>query len=240
MSTLGPYTPNTIVVGDCLQIMADMPDGCVDLVITDAPYGIEYETKRGAGTGKRICATFIEGDTVEDVLPAVAEICRVLKDSGALYWFTRLDMYCLWYQEISKYLTLKTPLIWDKKNDTMGDLQGDYGCRTEPIIFAVRGRHLLRGYRSHNLISFTRPPNSGMYRLHPHQKPVELMEFLIKKSSDEGDIVFDPFIGSGTTAVAAAKTGRLFFGCDVVKEYVELARHRVATEGAGQQLAMQL
>lgn len=222
---------NTIVCRDALEVMAEIPNQYVDLVMTDPPYGIGYKTNRGThNRGDRRCATEIKGDSVAEVLPSVEAIARVLKDTGALYWFTRFDVYPVWREKIAKYLTVKTPLVWDKGNWSMGDLKGDYGNRTELIIYAVKGRHILRGRRDHNLLSYIRPTDCGRYRLHPHQKPTELIEFLIMKSSDVGDLVFDPFMGSGTTVIAADRLDRKFLGCDIEEAYVEMTRQRLAAD----------
>ena len=230
MGKLGPHSENNVIHGNCLDIMQEMPDGCIDLVCTDPPYGIGYKTNRGPRSGHRRCARGIEGDSIAEVLPAVEAIARILKEGSALYWFTRFDVYPVWHEEISKYLNVKTPLVWDKRNHTMGDLKGDYGNRVELIIYAVRGRHILRGGRDHNLLSYTRPADCGLYRLHPHQKPVELIEFLIAKSSDEGNLVLDPFVGSGTTVIAADRLNRKFLGVDIDYNYVELAINRLRAD----------
>ncbi len=213
---------NIVTCGEALEVLKRLPDECIDLIATDPPYGISYKTSHRSPDST--CAREIRGDTIEEVLPTVKEVARVLKPLGALYWFTRFDVYPVWREEIARYLNVKTPLVWDKGNWSMGDLEGDYGNRTELVIYATKGRHILRGRRDHNLLAFMRP---GSNRLHPHQKPIDLMEFLISKSSDEGDLVLDPFVGSGTTVLAADRGNRRFVGVDVDESYVDMTLRRL-------------
>ncbi|KKK96175.1 hypothetical protein LCGC14_2665380 [marine sediment metagenome] len=214
---------NVVTCGEALDVLERLPDECIDLIATDPPYGISYKTSHRSPDST--CAREIRGDTIEEVLPTVKEVARVLKPLGALYWFTRFDVYPVWREEIARYLDVKTPLVWDKGNWSMGDLEGDYGNRTELVIYATKGRHILRGRRDHNLLAFMRP---GSNRLHPHQKSQRLLEFLISKSSDIGDLVFDPFCGSGTTLIAAVKLYRKYLGVDVAPEYTEMSQRRIA------------
>ena len=221
---------DTIVAGDCLDVMADMPDGCVDLIATDPPYGISYSSCGGPRVskerkGKIKEETKIIGDDFIN-LDWFSEIYRVLRWQAALYCFCSFNSYPKFRNVLKqKGFELKTPLVWDKGNCGMGDLRGDYGNQVEIIIYATKGRHILYGGRDRNIIRIQRPADA--YRLHPTQKPVELLSFLLTKSSQQGELIFDPFIGSGTTAVAALKLGRHFYGCDISPEYVELANERI-------------
>ena len=124
---------------------------------------------------------------------------------------------------------LKNILVWDIGNWSAGDLKGAYGKRTEFIIYAVKGRHILNPIgdtkRHNNILEFSRVV--GKKQVHQNQKPVDLLEFLIKKSSDDGDWVFDPFMGSGSTGVAASNIDRNFYGIELDEKYFDIAKDRI-------------
>ena len=119
--------------------------------------------------------------------------------------------------------TIKNILIWEKNNTSMGDLKGDYAPKYEMILFATKGRRLLNGGRDPNIVKFARTGN----KLHPTQKPVELISYLVNKSSKENDIVYDPFMGSGTTAEAAYDSNRNYIGSEIDEIYYEISLTRV-------------
>lgn len=111
----------------------------------------------------------------------------------------------------------------------MGDLYGAYAGQYENILFAQKGRRLLNeidGIKRHpDVLHFDRVPPNKL--LHSHQKPVDLLEFIIKKSSNEGEIVLVPFCGSGSECVAALSTNRKFISFEIEKEFIEIANERL-------------
>lgn len=230
MSILDNYT-NKIIHGDCLEITKDIPDNSIDLIITDPPYGIEYSSNGGPRVSKHrkdkiASETKIVGD--EFINPLwFKEMFRVLKSGSAVYIFCNWDSY----SEMRSYVNnvgfkLKTPIVWDKGNCGMGDLKGDYGNQTEIIIYAVKGRHKLNGGRDRNIVKCQRPADA--YRLHPTQKPEDLISFLMKKSSFPGDIILDMFLGSGTTVNVCQSIDRKFIGIEKDKKYYDIAIQRIA------------
>ncbi len=131
-------------------------------------------------------------------------------------------------QEFEKYFKFKNILIWVKNNWTAGDLKGAYAKKTEFILFGSKGRHILNGKRNSDVLSFKRVV--GKKQLHQNQKPVDLLEFLIKKSSNEGDTVLDCFMGSGSTGVACVNTNRNFIGIELDNDYFNIAKKRIGDE----------
>ncbi len=105
----------------------------------------------------------------------------------------------------------------------MGDLKMTYAPKHEIIIFVNLGRPLK--YRHPDVLQFNRV--SGSESVHPTQKPVDLLELLIRNSSEEGDMVLDPFMGSGSTMVAAAKLKRRYIGIELTQDYYNIAKNRV-------------
>lgn len=204
-------------LGDCRDILPGLPK--VDAVITDPPYGIEYVS----AWRKRGPTEMLANDDSAPV-DAVADMASLLNEGGAMYLATRFDVAAQWNEAIrSAGLRLKTPIFWDKGNHTSGDLDGDFGARVEVFIFAHKGRHKLRGPRLANLWAVPRDPAGD----HPTPKPVALMERMVACSTDEGGLVVDPFMGSGSTGVACMNLGRRFIGCEVDPRYFEFACRRI-------------
>jgi site-specific DNA-methyltransferase (adenine-specific) len=208
--------------GDCLDIMPTLEDKSVDMILTDPPYGMKYQSARRTATPQ---FDKIENDDTVDWLPVLLKECwRVLKDDSHVY------MFCNDYAisdfrrafELAGFKAKRT-LVWVKNNHTSGDLHGDYGNKTEFIVYAQKGRRLLRGGRDTNVLSF----NRVSHLQHPTQKPVDLCEYLIGKSSNEGDTVLDPFAGSGTTGVACLNTGRKFILIEKDASYCEIIKNRI-------------
>lgn len=193
---------NSFTCGDCFEIMRDMPDECVDLVLTDPPYGIDYQSNRRVARPK--LPKFENDVDVSWVGEWVDQVHRVLRSDRHFYCFTRFDMYPHFYQEISRRFKVKNCLIWRKNNHGSGDLYGAYAPQNEMIIFAAKGRRELNGRRHPDVLDCDNVPSS--YRFHATQKPVHLLRFLVEKSTNPGEIVLDPFAGSGSTGLACIDT----------------------------------
>ena len=208
-----------LIQGDCLEEMKNIPDGSVDMVLTDPPYGIDYKSNfRKHGFNK------IQNDKV--VAPEfLSEAFRVLKDGGAVYMFTRWDVYTNWYTKIEELFKIKNCIVWYKRGGGLGDLKGAYMFNHEFCIFAVKGRHVLNDKRVNDVWEIKKDP-PAQYQ-HPTQKPVELVEKIVKKSSQEGDTVLDMFMGSGTTGVACKHLNRNFIGIELDETYFNIAKERI-------------
>ena len=213
---------------NALDLLSRIDDGGVDLIVTDPPYGVRYHSNYHKGGNPH---DTVAGDDRKVVPRVLREFARVLKPGGAAYIFTRWDVYPDWTPHLPG-LKVKNLLVWVKNNHSAGDLKGDYGRKYELILFAVKGRHLLRGQRPINVLEFPRIDHTKV--LHPVQKPVELVEFLMEKSSDAGDLVFDPFVGTGTTVQAAMNLERRFLACDVDPAMCVTARDRLGVPLVGE------
>lgn len=213
---------NTVHCADCLTFMKGIPDKSVDCIITDPPYGMKYQSARRIATPQ---FKKIENDNNIDWFPEFIKECyRVLKDNSHIY------IFCNDYN-ISKFRDLqeeagfknKRTLVWVKNNHTSGDLLGDYANKTEFINYAQKGRRLLNGGRDTNVLNFNRVSKLE----HPTQKPVDLNEYLIKKSTNENDIILDPFAGSGTTGVACKNINRNYILIEKEPEYIDIINKRL-------------
>ena len=205
--------------GDCLEVLNQIQDESVDLILTDLPYGMNYQPNRREHKHSKI----LDDCNLKWLSKFIQEQNRVLKNNSHLY------IFCSWHnidkfkQEIEKHFKIENILIWRKQNHGLGDLKGSYGCSTEFIFFAQKGRKELNGKRERDVLEFNRVHT----KLHPTMKPVDLLEFLVSKSSKKDDIVLDCFMGSGSTGVACKKTKRKFIGIELDEDYFKIAKERI-------------
>lgn len=214
------FTPNTIYTADAAKLLPSWPTGSVDLLLTDPPYGNDTTY----GTGRRR----IIGDEHPLLgLQVVASCYRLMKRNATAYVFCGAKHIGFIEDFLMRYtrFRIRELLIWDKRQMGLGlKFRRSFEC----ILVLEKGKPVYRGSALPTLLSVTRVSAA----LHPHTKPLPLLERLIAASSDLGDVVLDPFAGSGSTLVAAARLGRRYVGVEVAPEYAEIARVRVATESA--------
>ncbi|MBU2061918.1 MAG: site-specific DNA-methyltransferase [Bacteroidetes bacterium] len=191
-----------------MDFMQEMPDKCVDLVLTDPPYGMEFRSNY-----RKIKYEKIVGDN-EYPVELIKEFERIAKK--AVYIFCRWD-------NLSELPKPKSVLVWIKNNWSMGDLQHEHGRQWEAICFYPQAEHEFIT-RIPDVIKSNRTGNT----LHPTEKPVDLIKKLLQ--ANKGDLIFDPFMGSWTTAVACKQLKRNFIGCEISPEYCEIGRQRLRQE----------
>ena len=210
---------NKIHNESCMDTMSRMKNKSIDLIITDPPYGMSFRSNHRA---ERYDGIHWD-DNLDWLDEFVEESYRVLKRNSHMYMFCSFHNVDVFKQSIEQHFKLKNILIWEKNNTSMGDLKGDYAPKYEMILFATKGRRLLNGGRDPNIFTFARTGN----KLHPTQKPTELISYLLRKSSDEKEIIYDPFIGSGTTAEAATLNNRKYIGSEIDELYYEISISRI-------------
>ena len=207
-----------------------MSDESVDLVVSDPPYLMNYQSNHRKEKGAPIM-----NDTSADkgmISEYIRECYRVLKKHSAAYIVCNYSNQGFFVEEARKAgFKLKNAIVWDKGNWTAGDLEAAFGCRYEVILLLNKGRKKFHGKRLADIWSF--PRVSWQKAVHQNPKPLELIEQCIKYHSDEGDVVLDGFMGSGTTAVACVKTGRHFVGWELDPKFYTLATERVEAAKRG-------
>ena len=195
----------TLYLGDCLDILPTL--GKVGAVVTDPPYGISHSSNHGASWA----GTQIANDHDTSVRDAMLE---ALQDIPAL-------VFGSW--KVPHPESTKMVLIWDKGEAAgMGDLSIPWKPNHEEIYVIGKG---FSGRRNSAVLRHNITTWESAGRCHPHQKPVSLMSDLIKKC--DGDTILDPFMGSGTTGVAAVQMGRRFIGIEREPKYFDIACKRI-------------
>ncbi len=213
---------NTIIHGDSLTVLRQMEPESVDAIITDPPYGINYHTK-GTGTG-------IKNDK-SPFIWFLYDAFRVLKfgasGRGSLICFTRWDVQQTFIDAMKLAgFNVRSEVIWDKVVHGMGDCKTQFAPTHENIIFAIKGKYSFPGHRPKDIVIFSRI-TGNQQMVHPTEKPVGLLANLITSVTKPGDLILDPFAGSGSTLVAAKKTGRRFIGVELDDVYFAIAQRRI-------------
>lgn len=235
-----------------IKLMNDL-DFKVNMILTDPPYGIDYQSNWGRD-GEKLKK--IKNDDNLDWFQDFSDQCyKLLENNSAFYCFTRYDVYPFMYNCLIKSgFNVKNLLIVQKgQKGGNGDLQAQYANDCEMIIYANKGRRkfnkteLARTDGRKGAAEFrTRLPNVWFdteYNtypkstvnvsnqkeqiIHPTEKNVELMKWLLLISSNENDNILDPFMGSGTTAEACKLTNRNYIGFEIDDTYYELANLRL-------------
>lgn len=230
-----PKKSHQIAAADAFRWLPKVADGTVDLVLTDPPYAISRKTGF-ASVGKHsverfaVSMEFGEWDTAEIDLAAFSQhALRVLKKGG-----TAIVFYDIWkLTPLAEAMTAagfkQLRLIhWEKSNPVPLNSKSNYLTNSREIaVLGVKvGKPTFHGEYDNGVYKYPIP--NGGKRYHPTQKPLPLIAELIKKHSNPGELVLDPFLGSGTTALAAKQTGRHFIGCEKSPAYAKIAAARLA------------
>ncbi len=235
-----------IVVGDAREVLKDFPDRCIHLMVTSPPYNVGKEYDENLSLGEYL-------DFIEEVM---REVYRVLVWGGRVC-FNVADLGRKPYIPLHAYLIerfekigflMRGIVIWYKGDAVAGNscAWGSFKSATNPVLRDVHEYILVlskgslkreRGNKQDDItkeefLEWTKSvwkiqPESAKRVGHPAPFPVELPYRCIKLYSFRGDVVLDPFIGSGTTAIACLMTGRHFVGIDINPDYVKLAKNRI-------------
>lgn len=222
---------------DCLEGLAAVPDNSVDLIVTDPPY---FLSMGHAGSKENAFATNSDqvnsNRTFGDLAIAkpfyrqlFQEYRRVLKPGGAFYFFTDWRGYAFYFPIMNAELPVRNMIVWDKKSGP----GSYYTFAHELIIYGTAASRLLHkgGTNVWRLPAFSSgAAKTDGKKVHPTQKPVEIIQKMIEDSSEPGGVVLDTFMGSGTTAVACLRTGRNFIGFELDEKYHAIAQGRIAEE----------
>lgn len=218
-----------LIHGDCLEALKTLPDESVDAIITDPPYGTNEEGKNKLN-GFTSTGAVVFAHEWDKVLPLdwLKEAVRVLKAGGAVIaWTDTKRTETLWNAfEVAGIRPLQC-LFWHKTNPAPNPRK-NFASAVEAAVFGRKAGKVLAwkggGFR-HNF--FECPKVAGCNKIHETQKPVPLMEWCIEPVVPEGGVILDPFMGSGSTGVAALKGGYKFIGIELNSKHFEGAKKRL-------------
>lgn len=221
---------NKIYNEDFINIIKEINNNSINLIITDPPYKVVSRGSVGSGVIQRPKGVLTRNDgklfnhtniKISDWMP---ELYRILKEETHCYIFTNvLNLKEMLLESEKVGFKLHNILVWEKNNCTPSQF---YMKNCEYILLLRKGKakwiNDIGGsktvHKYNNIIG---------NKKHPTEKPVELLEFYINNSSNEGDLIFDPFMGSGSTAIACINSGRNYLGFEIDEGYYQLAIERV-------------
>jgi site-specific DNA-methyltransferase (adenine-specific) len=218
--------------GDCLELMKGVEGDSVDCIVTDPPYRVTARGNFGNAGGMLRKDIYNKGKVFEhndiDIEQYLPELYRVLKDGGHCYIMcNHVNLtHFLGVIDSSDFHFVKC-LIWNKMNKIQGLF---YMNCFEYILFLRKGTAKpINDCGSSDLISIpnVKPKDKRGMNIHDSAKPVPLFQYLIKNSTKQGELVLDPFMGSGTTAIACINTGRHYLGFEIDEKFYDACVKRI-------------
>ena len=224
-----------VILGDCLEVLRSLPDRSVDLVITDPPYDLKNISGGGTvNTVKKLNkslkaleeANLIKGYDIETVC---TELMRVMKEPNIYVWCNKAQIPKYFNFFVDKHKCKFDILFWHKTN-ALPTYSNKYLTDCEYLLYFRKGKGKCfpQSYSDASTV-YTSPINQSDKKRygHPTVKPLDLIRKVIRNSSKYGDVVLDPFAGSGTTAVASKIEGRKSISIEVAEQYVDLINERL-------------
>lgn len=227
-----------LIQGDCLDAMKDMPDNSIDAIVADPPYNLvgkideihlfrQSEVRGNKSHTKESMDYDINFNQFEWLDIAV----KKLKKGGHFIIFNDWENM----GDIAKYLKVKKIKVkslnhWQKTNPLPSEWRRRFVPGREHFLHAVKpGKYSFNTESIHHgdFVMGLTPKREKSNGSHPNQKPLKLMEEIISIITNDGDVILDPFMGSGTTGVACVNLNRNFIGIELDKEYFKLAENRI-------------
>jgi len=235
MKKVGKFEINKIHEGDCLHLMKELPNNSIDHIITDPPFAIDFKAKRT--NYNRTAKTVIEGyneiakeEYLDFSRKWISESFRILKDNGSMFVFSgwnNLKDILIAIDEAG-FITINH-LIWKYQFGVF--TRKKFVTSHYHILFVVKNPKKYKfnkiEHYPEDVLVVNREYWTGKVKT-PTKLPIELVNKLISYATDDKDLVLDPFMGSGTTAVACKMLNRNFFGFEIVSEYVKFANDRLS------------
>jgi site-specific DNA-methyltransferase (adenine-specific) len=240
----------TLFQGDCLELLPQFPECCVNMIFADPPYflsngGITCHAGKmvSVNKGKWDVSKGID-ENHEFNLAWLSECQRVLAENGTIWVSgTAHVIYSVGFAMQQLGFKILNDIIWYKPNASPNLSCRYFTHSTETVLWAARNKkskhtfhydlmkQLGNGKQMRNLWEISPPrPSEKKYGKHPTQKPINLLERIILASTNEGEVVLDPFNGSGTTGIAALRLGRKYIGIEISDEYLAATVKRLENE----------
>lgn len=232
-----PNWRKCILRGDSKDIIKRIPDNSIDFIFTDPPYNLgQHSTGNIPLPGRSAMNNDVAEWDMIDFNPEewVDEFVRILKPTGNLFIFTSYNQLGRWYNCLDHRFDTSNFMIWHKTNPAPKIFKAGFLNSCEMIFTCWNKKHtwnFISQSEMHNFIESPicmRPERLSSPK-HPAQKPVSILRKIIEIASNEGDIIFDPFMGVGSTGVAALSLDRRFIGVEIDETYFNAARERINT-----------
>lgn len=224
-----------LLCGDSRDVIKRIPDSSIDFIFTDPPYNIgKHSTGNIPLAGRSALNNDVAEWDWEDFHPEewADEFVRILKPTGNLFIFTSYNQIGRWYDCLDKRFDASNFMIWHKTNPAPKIFKAGFLNSCEMIFTCWNKRHtwnFLSQAEMHNFLEspICMRPERLADPKHPAQKPLSILRKVLRIASNEGDIVFDPFMGVGSIGVAALELGRKYIGVELDKKYFAAAKSRI-------------
>lgn len=220
-----------LILGDCIEYMKTVPDNTFDLIITSPPYNLGKNHHTGNNRFDPYPDDMPEMEYQEWQIKVLTECHRVLKPNGSMFYNHKNRIKN--HQQISPYEWIfKTPfivkqeLVWFNRSQNFDKIR--FYPMTERIYWLSKNKQTLfrNNINHHDLFGREEWKAEGISKEHKRAFPEQMVEDIMS-CFPTGILTFDPFMGSGTTGVAALKLGRDFVGCEIVPKYYDIAKARM-------------
>lgn len=233
--SIDPRWRKSLLHADSRDVIKRIPDHSIDFILTDPPYNLgKHSTGNIPLPGRSAMNNDVADWDRVDFNPEewADEFIRILKPSGNLFIFTSYNQLGRWYNCLDHRFDTSNFMIWHKTNPAPKIFKAGFLNSCEMIFTCWNKKHtwnFISQAEMHNFLEspICMRPERLSNPKHPTQKPVAILKKMIEIASNEGDIIFDPFMGVGSTGVAAMELGRRFIGVELNKEYFEAAKNRI-------------
>lgn len=221
-------------LGNCLNLLNDIPDKSIDLILTDPPYNIAKYSTGNIHLPNRssINNDLGEWDKIEiEPLDLLENFKRIIKPKGNIFIFTSYNQIGKWHNVFDKEFDTFQFMVWHKTNPVPKIYKNGFLNSCELIVCMWNKNHnwnFSNQNEMHNFIEtkICMQPERIKYPKHPAQKPLKLLKHIIKIASNEQDTILDPFMGVGSTGIAAIQLNRKFIGIEIQKDYFDASCNR--------------
>lgn len=226
-----------LINGDSYEHIKKVPSNSVDLILTDPPYNLSpYSTGNMKFNWRKDINNdlakwdekpFVPGDWID-------EFKRILKPTGNIFAFCSYNLVGKWHESFDSEFDTFQFIVWHKTNPVPKFRKAGFLNSCELIICVWNKGHTWNFTKQNEMHNFIETPICmGQERVkdphHPTQKPVKVLKHIIKLASNPSDLVFDPFMGVGSTGVAAMEMGRRFLGIEMDQKYSKAAKERMTS-----------
>lgn len=210
-----------LIHGDCLEKMKDIPDGSIDMILTDPPYGMDLTPQRKSA--KFAGVKIKNDDQLNWSDDFFSECYRVTAKISSSMFFCNHHCVSEFISSAKKAgYEIKNLIVWDKGHFGMG---GNWRPVHELVLICVKGRFVTKSNNLKTIVNFKKVHHAKAK--HPTEKPIPLLEHLIDEVDSNPSVILDPFMGSGTTGVACKNLNRDFIGIELDDDYFKIAENRI-------------